>query len=111
LTPISIRRRQPQKPPANHPPQVTGNLDENSVAPTAVSFARRFMNTQVSAYLRGHFILHWKSVRLKAKIDHRLWRRPQTRTHYHRQQHPLHPRANGQVIDALPGLYGARESS
>jgi hypothetical protein len=67
-----------------------------------------YPNTQVSAYLREHFILHWQSVRPVPRItidmgDGRRIERTITGNSIH---YVLD--AEGNPIDALPGLYGAK---
>lgn len=67
-----------------------------------------YPNAQVSAYLRDHFILHWQSVRPVPRItidmgDGRRIERTITGNSIH---YILD--ADGNPIDALPGLYGAK---
>lgn len=67
-----------------------------------------YPNAQVSAYLREHFILHWQSVRPVPRItidmgDGRRIERTITGNSIH---YVLD--ADGNPIDALPGLYGAK---
>ncbi|PYX62984.1 MAG: hypothetical protein DMG78_32470 [Acidobacteria bacterium] len=67
-----------------------------------------YANKEVSDYLRDHFVLHWKSVRPVPHItvdfgDGRKLERTITGNSIH---YVLD--AKGEVIDALPGLYGAR---
>jgi hypothetical protein len=67
-----------------------------------------YPNTEVSRYLRDHFVLHWQSVRPVPRItidmgDGRRIERTITGNSIH---YILD--AEGNPIDALPGLYGAK---
>lgn len=67
-----------------------------------------YPNADVSRYLREHFILHWQSVRPVPRItidmgDGRVIERTITGNSIH---YILDP--DGNPIDALPGLYGAK---
>jgi hypothetical protein len=89
--------------------RLLGNLDEElSCANSRFFRTTLYANAQVSAYLRDHFILHWKSVRPVPKVtidfgDGRKLERTITGNSIH---YVLD--SNGQIIDALPGLYGAK---
>jgi len=88
--------------------RLLGNLDEElSCANSRFFRATLYANEQVSEYLRKHFVLHWKSVRPVPRItinfgDGRSIERTITGNSIH---YVLD--ANGAVVDALPGLYGA----
>jgi hypothetical protein len=90
--------------------RLLGNLDEEfSCANSRFFRTTLYANAQVSAYLRDHFILHWKSVRPVPKLtidfgDGRKLERTITGNSIH---YILD--ADGRVVDALPGLYGAHE--
>ena len=89
--------------------RLLGNLDEElSCANSRFFRTTLYANQQVSDYLRKHFVLHWKSVRPVPRItinfgDGRLMERTITGNSIH---YVLD--SNGEVVDALPGLYGAR---
>src|ERR1043166_9611605 len=89
--------------------RLLGNLDEElSCANSRFFRTTLYANQQVSDYLRKHFVLHWKSVRPVPRItvnfgDGRTMERTITGNSIH---YVLDP--NGEVVDALPGLYGAR---
>lgn len=89
--------------------RLLGNLDEDlSCANSRFFRTTLYANAQVSAYLRDHFILHWKSVRPVPKVtidfgDGRTLERTITGNSIH---YVLDP--HGQIIDALPGLYSAK---
>src|SRR5947207_12152515 len=81
--------------------------DELSCANSRFFRTTLYANTQVSTYLRDHFILHWKSVRPVPKVtidfgDGRKIERTITGNSIH---YVLD--SDGRIIDALPGLYGA----
>lgn len=89
--------------------RLLGNLDEElSCANSRFFRTTLYANAQISACLRDHFILHWKSVRPVPKVtidfgDGRKLERTITGNSIH---YVLDP--DGQIIDALPGLYGAK---
>jgi hypothetical protein len=89
--------------------RLLGNLDDElSCANSRFFRATLYANAQVSAYLRDHFILHWKSVRPVPKVtidfgDGRKLERTITGNSIH---YVLD--ADGRILDALPGLYGAQ---
>jgi hypothetical protein len=87
--------------------RLLGNLNEEfSCANSRFFRAVLYANTEVSKYLREHFILHWKSVRPAPRVtidfgDGRRLERTLTGNSIH---YILD--AAGQPVDALPGLYG-----
>jgi hypothetical protein len=87
--------------------RLLGNLtDEFSCANSRFFRAALYANAEVSAYLRGHFILHWSSERAAPRItvdfgDGRKIERTITGNSIH---YILD--ADGQPVDAIPGLYG-----
>ncbi len=89
--------------------RLLGNLDEElSCANSRFFRTTLYANREVSDYLREHFVLHWKSVRPVPRItidmgDGRKIERTITGNSIH---YILD--ANGEVVDALPGLYGPR---
>jgi hypothetical protein len=89
--------------------RLLGNLDEElSCANSRFFRTTLYSNKQVSDYLRDHFVLHWKSVRPVPRItidmgDGRKIERTITGNSIH---YVLDER--GEVVDALPGLYGPR---
>lgn len=89
--------------------RLLGNLDEDlSCANSRFFRTTLYANNEVSAYLRDHFILHWKSVRPVPKVtidfgDGRKLERTITGNSIH---YVLN--SDGCIIDALPGLYGAQ---
>src|SRR5215470_19036512 len=89
--------------------RLLGNLDEEySCANSRFFRSILYANTEVSAFLRENFILHWKSVRPVPRVtidfgDGRKIERTLTGNSIH---YVLG--ADGRVIDALPGLYGAQ---
>jgi hypothetical protein len=89
--------------------RLLGNLDEElSCANSRFFRTTLYANKEVSDYLRDHFVLHWKSVRPVPRItidmgDGRKIERTITGNSIH---YVLD--AKGEVLDALPGLYGAR---
>ena len=89
--------------------RLLGNLsDELSCANSRFFRTTLYANAEIAAYLRDHFILHWKSVRPVPKLtidfgDGRLVQRTITGNSIH---YILD--VEGRVIDALPGLYGPR---
>lgn len=89
--------------------RLLGNLDEEfSCANSRFFRTTLYANAEVSAYLRDHFILHWKSVRPVPKVtidfgDGRKLERTITGNSIHYVLDSY-----GQIIDALPGLYGAK---
>jgi hypothetical protein len=89
--------------------RLLGNLDDElSCANSRFFRTTLYANAQVSAYIRDHFILHWKSVRPVPKVtidfgDGRKLERTITGNSIH---YVLD--SDGRIIDALPGLYGAQ---
>jgi len=89
--------------------RLLGKLDEEfSCANSRFFRTTLYANTEVSQYLRDHFILHWKSVRPVPRVtidfgDGRKLERTITGNSIH---YVL--AADGRVIDALPGLYGPK---
>jgi hypothetical protein len=89
--------------------RLLGKLNEEYTCANSRFFRTTlYPNTQVSQYLRDHFILHWQSVRPVPRItidmgDGRRIERTITGNSIH---YILD--ANGNPIDALPGLYGAK---
>ncbi|MDT4898917.1 MAG: hypothetical protein QOH25_3994 [Acidobacteriota bacterium] len=87
--------------------RLLGNLNEEfSCANSRFFRAVLYANTDVSKYLREHFILHWKSVRPAPRVtidfgDGRRLERTLTGNSIH---YVLD--TNGLPVDALPGLYG-----
>jgi hypothetical protein len=89
--------------------RLLGNLDEElSCANSRFFRATLYANAEVSAYLRDHFILHWKSVRPvpKVTIDFGDGRKLEGTITGNSIHYVLD--SDGQIIDALPGLYGAK---
>ena len=89
--------------------RLLGNLSEEySCANSRFFRTTLYPNAQVSHYLRDHFILHWQSVRPVPRItidmgDGRRIERTITGNSIH---YILD--SDGNPIDALPGLYGAK---
>ena len=89
--------------------RLLGNLNEElSCANSRFFRTTLYANREVSDYLRDHFVLHWKSVRPVPHItidfgDGRKMERTITGNSIH---YVLD--SNGEVVDAIPGLYGAR---
>ncbi len=89
--------------------RLLGKLNEEySCANSRFFRTTLYPNAEISAYLREHFILHWQSVRPVPRItidmgDGRRIERTITGNSIH---YVLDP--DGNPIDALPGLYGAR---
>jgi hypothetical protein len=89
--------------------RLLGNLDEDlSCANSRFFRTTLYANTEVANYLRQHFVLHWKSVRPVPKVtidfgDGRKLQRTITGNSIH---YVLD--SSGQIVDALPGLYGAK---
>jgi hypothetical protein len=87
--------------------RLLGQLDEEfSCANSRFFRAVLYANAEVSQYLREHFVLHWKSVRPAPRVtidfgDGRKLERTVTGNSVH---YVLD--AEGQPLDALPGLYG-----
>ena len=80
--------------------------DEYSCANSRFFRTTLYANEEVSSFLRGHFILHWQSVRPVPVVtidfgDGRLLRRTLTGNSVHYLL-----TADGRPVDALPGLYG-----
>jgi hypothetical protein len=90
--------------------RLLGNLNEEfSCANSRFFRAMLYSNAEISKYLRENYILHWKSVRPAPKVtidfgDGRKIERTITGNsiHYILSE-------NGDVIDALPGLYSPQE--
>ncbi len=86
--------------------RLLGNLDDEcSCANSRFFRTALYANQEVAEYLRDNFVLHWKSVRPVPKIsidfgDGRVMERTITGNSIH---YVLTPQ--GDVIDALPGLY------
>ncbi|HYL98548.1 MAG TPA: hypothetical protein VEZ90_06300 [Blastocatellia bacterium] len=89
--------------------RLLGNLtDELSCANSRFFRTVLYPNAEVSAYLRDHFILHWKSARPAPRItidfgDGRKIERTITGNSIH---YVLD--SDGRPIDAIPGLYGPK---
>jgi hypothetical protein len=87
--------------------RLLGNLDEEySCANSRYFRSALYANKALSAYLRDGYILHWQTVRSAPRItidfgDGRKLERTITGNSIH---YILDP--DGNVIDALPGLYG-----
>ncbi len=87
--------------------RMLGNLDQElSCANSRFFRVALYPNIEVSNYLRDHYVLHWESVRPVPKVtidygDGRKLQRTLTGNSIH---YILN--ANGQPLDALPGLYG-----
>lgn len=87
--------------------RMLGNLTEDfSCANSRFFRTTLYANEEVSALLRDKFILHWQSVRPVPRVtidfgDGRKLERTLTGNSIH---HVLTP--DGQIIDAIPGLYG-----
>lgn len=80
--------------------------DEYSCANSRFFRTTLYANTSISEFLRERFVLHWQSVRPVPRVtidygDGRVLHRTLTGNSAH---YALD--ANGQVMDALPGLYG-----
>lgn len=83
--------------------------DEFSCANSRFFRATLYSNAELADYLRSHFVLHWKSVRPVPKVtidfgDGRKLERTLTGNSIH---YVL--TSDGQTVDALPGLYGAKK--
>ena len=89
--------------------RLLGNLDEEfSCANSRFFRTTLYANAAVSKFLRENFVLHWQSVRPAPRItidfgDGRKIERTITGNSVH---YVLD--SNGRVIDALPGVYGAK---
>src|SRR6185312_1938051 len=89
--------------------RLLGKLNEEYTCANSRFFRTTlYLNAEVSRYLRDHFILHWQSVRTVPRItidmgDGRRIERTITGNSIH---YILD--ADGNTIDALPGLYGAK---
>jgi hypothetical protein len=87
--------------------RLLGNLDQElSCANSRFFRVALYANAEVSQYLRDRYVLHWQSVRPVPHVtidygDGRKLQRTLTGNSIH---YVLD--ANGQPIDALPGLYG-----
>jgi hypothetical protein len=90
--------------------RLLGNLNEEfSCANSRLFRAILYPNAEISQYLRDHYILHWKSVRPAPRItidfgDGRKIERTITGNSIH---YVLSE--DGEVIDAIPGLYSPKE--
>jgi len=90
--------------------RLLGRLDEEfSCANSRFFRTTLYANSGIAQFLRDHFVLHWKSVRPVPRImidfgDGRKIERTITGNSIH---YVLD--SDGRVIDALPGLYSARE--
>lgn len=86
--------------------RLLGNLNEEfSCANSRLFRSVLYSNTEIAKYLNENYVLHWKSVRPAPKVtidfgDGRKIERTLTGNSIH---YVLD--ANGQIIDALPGLY------
>jgi hypothetical protein len=86
-----------------------GKLNEDySCANSRFFRTTLYANAEISSILREHFILHWKSVRPAPKVtidfgDGRKLERTLTGNSIHYVLTPA-----GDVVDALPGLYGPK---
>jgi hypothetical protein len=89
--------------------RLLGKLDEEySCANSRFFRTTLYANREVAAYLRQHFVLHWQSVRPVPRItidfgDGRKIEETITGNSIH-----YILASDGQVIDALPGLYGSK---
>ena len=89
--------------------RLLGKLDEEySCANSRFFRTTLYANAEVSKYLRENYVLHWKSVRPVPRItidmgDGRKIERTITGNSIHYVMD-----AEGRVVDAVPGLYGAR---
>lgn len=89
--------------------RLLGNLNEEfSCANSRLFRSLLYSNTEVSNYLRENYILHWKSVRPAPRItidfgDGRKIERTITGNSIHYLLDD-----DGQIIDALPGLYSPK---
>jgi hypothetical protein len=89
--------------------RLLGRLDEElSCANSRFFRTALYANAEISAYLREHFVLHWKSVRPVPRMtidfgDGRKLERTVTGNSIH-----YICDAEGRPIDALPGLYGPK---
>jgi hypothetical protein len=89
--------------------RLLGKLDEEfSCANSRFFRTTLYANAEVAQFLRDHFVLHWKSVRPVPRVtidfgDGRKLERTITGNSIH---YVLSP--EGEVVDALPGLYGAK---
>lgn len=87
--------------------RLLGQLDEEfSCANSRFFRTVLYANVDVSQYLREHFVLHWKSVRPAPRVtidygDGRKLERTVTGNSIHYVVD-----AEGQLVDAIPGLYG-----
>lgn len=89
--------------------RMLGRLDEElSCANSRFFRTTLYANTEVSTYLREHFVLHWSSERPVpvVSIDFGDGRKV-TRTITGNSVHYVLD-AQGRLVDALPGLYGAQ---
>jgi hypothetical protein len=89
--------------------RLLGKLDEEfSCANSRFFRTTLYANHDVAAYLRQHFVLHWQSVRPvpRVTIDFGDGRKIEQTITGNSIHYVL--AADGQVIDALPGLYDAK---
>jgi hypothetical protein len=86
--------------------RLLGNLNEEySCANSRFFRSILYSNTQISAYLRENYILHWRSVRPAPKITIDFGDgRKLVRTITGNSIHYILDK-NGKILDALPGLY------
>lgn len=90
--------------------RLLGNLNEEfSCANSRFFRALLYSNQEISKYLSDHYVLHWKSIRPAPKVtidfgDGRVIERTLTGNSIH---YILDK--NGEIIDALPGLYSPSE--
>jgi hypothetical protein len=86
-----------------------GRLDEEySCANSRLFRTTLYANAEVAAYLRQHFVLHWQTVRPvpHITIDFGDGRKIEDTITGNSIHYVL--ASDGEVIDALPGLYGAK---
>ncbi len=87
--------------------RLLGNLNEElSCANSRFFRTALYPNKEISEMLRGHFIMHWQSVRPapRVTIDFGDGRKMETTLTGNSIHYILDSR--GKVIDAIPGLYG-----
>ena len=87
--------------------RLLGNLDEDrSCANSRFFRSVLYANENVSGWLREHYVLHWQSLRPvpKLSIDFGDGRRIERTITGNSIHYILDP--NGEIIDAIPGLYG-----
>lgn len=89
--------------------RLLGKLNEEySCANSRFFRTTLYANTQVSEYLRDHFILHWQSVRPvpRITIDFGDGRKIEQTITGNSAHYILD--SDGELVDALPGLYGPK---